>query len=138
MGRMGSTASVRARQMHRMLACWQRSGLTLREFGRQHAIPVSTLTWWQQVFRRAGEEAGKGAAVENALVFTEVPPPANVPRTPWVLEIVLHNGHVVWYRREPILRRCSGCSKPCRRHADAAGVGAGLRRPRRDGPTPVV
>jgi len=80
--------------MRRMLARWQRSGLTLREFAQQRGIPVSTLTWWRQV-RRAGEEAGNGAAVENALVFTEVAPPANVPRTPAVLEIVLHSGHVV-------------------------------------------
>ena len=35
MGRMGSTTSVRARQMRRVLARWQRSGLTLREFGQQ-------------------------------------------------------------------------------------------------------
>jgi hypothetical protein len=95
MGRSGSTTSVRARQMRRTLARWQRSGLTLREFGRQRGIPVSTLTWWRQVFRRAGEEAGNGAAVENAVVFTELPQPANVPSTPSVLEIVLHSGHVV-------------------------------------------
>ncbi len=34
MGRMGSTTSVRAREMRRVLAGWQRSGLRLREFGR--------------------------------------------------------------------------------------------------------
>ena len=95
MGRMGSTTSARARQMRRMLARWQRSGLTLSEFGRQRGIPVSTLTSWRQVFRRAGEEAGNGAAPENAVVLTEVPRPANVSRTPSVLEIVLHSGHVV-------------------------------------------
>ena len=88
MGRMGSTTSVRARQMRRVLARWQSSGLTLREFGQQRGIPPSTLSWWRQVFRRAGEE-------KNAVVFTEVPQPANVPRTPSVLEIVLHSGHMV-------------------------------------------
>jgi hypothetical protein len=46
------TISQRARQVRRMLARWQRSGLTLREFGRQRGIPLSTLTWWRQVFRR--------------------------------------------------------------------------------------
>ena len=81
--------------MRRMLARWQRSGLTLSEFGQQRGIPVSTLTWWRQVFRRAGEEKRNGAAVENAVVFTEVPQPAKVPRTPSVLEIVLHSGHLV-------------------------------------------
>ena len=29
------------------------------------------------------------------MVFTEVPQPAKVPRTPSVLEIVLHSGHLV-------------------------------------------
>jgi hypothetical protein len=95
MGRMGSTTSVRARQMRRVLARWQRSGLTLREFGEKRGIPLSTLTWWRRVFRRAGEEDGNGAAAENAVVFTEVPKPTNVPRTPAVLEIVLPSGHLV-------------------------------------------
>src|SRR6266446_6299377 len=95
MGRMGSTTSVRARQMRRVLAHWQRSGLTLREFGEKRGIPPSTLSWWRQVFRRVGAEAGNGAAAENALVFTEVSPPANVPRTPAVLEILLPSGYLV-------------------------------------------
>jgi hypothetical protein len=99
MGRMGSTTSVRARQMRRALAGWQRSGLTLREFGEQRGIPLSTLTWWRRVFRRAGDEAENGTAVENAVVFTEVPKPANVLRTPSVvLEIVLQSGHLVRVR----------------------------------------
>ncbi len=95
MGRMGSTTSVRTRQMRRVLARWQRSGLTLREFGEKRRIPVSTLTWWRQVFRRAGEKEGNGTAVENPVAFTEVPQPAKVPRIPAVLEVVLHSGHVV-------------------------------------------
>ena len=66
MGRMGSTTSVRARQMRRELARWQRSGLKLREYGQQRGIPLSTLSWWRQVFRRAGEEEVNGAAAENA------------------------------------------------------------------------
>jgi hypothetical protein len=81
--------------MRRVLARWQRSGLPLRAFGQQHGIPLSTLTWWRRVFRRAGDEEGNGTAVENPVVFIEVPQPANVPRTPSVLEIVLHSGHVV-------------------------------------------
>ncbi len=95
MGRMGSTTSVRARQMRRVLAHWQRSGLTLREFGQQRGIPPSTLSWWRQVFRRAGEEKMNRAPSENAVVFTEVPLQTNVPRTSAVLEIVLHSGHLV-------------------------------------------
>jgi hypothetical protein len=95
MGRMGSTTSARARQMRRELARWQRSGLKLREYGQQHGIPLSTLTWWRRVFRRAGEEHVNGVAAEPAVVFTEVPAPAKVPGTAAVLEIVLHNGHLV-------------------------------------------
>src|SRR5258705_1519449 len=98
MGRLGSTTSPRARQMRRVLARWQRSGLTLREFGQQRGIPLSTLTWWRQVFRRAGEPvdaAPKGAPASDAVVFTEVPRPASVPTTPPVLEIVLRSGHLV-------------------------------------------
>ena len=95
MGRMGATTSVRARQMRRVLGRWQRSGLTLREFGEKRGIPPSTLSWWRQVFRRANEEEGNSAAAENAVVFTEVPKPSNVPRTSAVLEIVLPSGHLV-------------------------------------------
>jgi transposase len=95
MGRMGSTTSVRARQMRRVLAGWQRSGLTLREFGAKRGISPSTLSWWRRVFRDAGDEDGNGALAENPVVFTEVRPPANVPGTPAVLEIVLRSGHIV-------------------------------------------
>ena len=98
MGKLGSTTSRRARQMRRVLARWERSGLTLREFGQQRGIPLSTLTWWRQVFRRAGEQADaapKSASGSDGVVFTEVPRPATVPTTPPVLEIVLRSGHVL-------------------------------------------
>ena len=98
MVRMGSTTSMRARQMRRELARWQSSGLKLREYGQQHGIPVSTLMWWRQVFRRAGEQgsaASKRSRASDVVVFTEVPQPANVARTATVVEIVLHNGHLV-------------------------------------------
>jgi predicted transcriptional regulator len=68
MGRMGSTTSVRARQMRRVLARWQLSGLTLREFGEKRGIPLSTLSWWQRVFRRTGDEEGKGVAVLRKII----------------------------------------------------------------------
>ena len=45
MGSMGSTTSMRASEMRRVLARWQRSGLTLREFGEKRGITLSTLTW---------------------------------------------------------------------------------------------
>jgi hypothetical protein len=97
MGRLGSTTSPRARQMCRVLAQWQRSGLTLREFGQQRGIPLSTLTWWRQVFRRAGVPVNVApkSVTSEAVVFTEVPRPATVPTTAAVLEIVLRSGHVL-------------------------------------------
>src|SRR5262249_27815915 len=98
MGRLGSTTSPRARQMRRVLARWQRSGLTLRTFAQQRGIPLSTLTWWRQVFRRTGERVNapsKRAPTSDAVVFTEVPRRATVPATPPVLELVLRSGHVV-------------------------------------------
>ena len=109
MGSLGSTTSVRARQMRRVLARWQRSGLTLREFGERHGIPLSTLTWWRRVFRRAGEDAVNGALAETPVVFTEVPTPAGIPRPPAVLEPA---GIWCGCRREPIATCCSGCSRP--------------------------
>jgi hypothetical protein len=75
MGRLGSTTSARARQMCRVLARWERSGLTLRQFGEQRGIPLSTLTWWRQVFRRAGEPVNGApgrAPAAKPVVFTEV------------------------------------------------------------------
>ncbi len=98
MGRLGSTTSPRARQMRRVLARWGRSGLSLREFGQQRGIPLSTLTWWRQVFRRAGERvnaAAKSGSAGDAVVFTEVPRPTTIPATAAALEVVLRNGHVV-------------------------------------------
>ena len=98
MGRSGSTTSPRAREMRRVLVRWRRSGLTLREFGQQRGIPLSTLTWWRQVFRRAGEQvnaASKSVRAGDAVVFSEVPKPATVPATPFAVEIVLRSGHVV-------------------------------------------
>ncbi len=90
----GSTQTARARQMRQVLARWKRSGLTLREFGQRQGITLSTLTWWRQVFRRAGERES-GAPAGDAVVFTEVPRMAPGPIGPPVLEIVLRSGHVL-------------------------------------------
>ena len=48
------------------------------------------------LFRHAGDEDGNGVAAENPVVFTEVPAPANVPRTAAVRwKIVAPSGHLV-------------------------------------------
>jgi hypothetical protein len=95
MGRFGSRTTARAREMRRVLGRWERSGLTLRAFGQQVGIPLSTLTWWRQVFRGTSEEAGNGVTAKSTVAFTEVLQPANVPRIPAAVEIILHSGHVV-------------------------------------------
>jgi hypothetical protein len=79
--------------MRRVLARRQRSGLPLREFGEKRGIPLSTLSWWRQVFRRTGVAEVESVAAETAVVFTEVPQPAKIPRTASFLEILLRSGH---------------------------------------------
>jgi hypothetical protein len=98
MAARGSTTTARARQMRRVLVRWERSGLTLTEFGRRRGIAPSTLSWWRQVFRRVGERANSAAAsapTRNAVVFTEVPCVAPSLKAPAILEIVLRSGHVL-------------------------------------------
>ncbi len=98
MGISGSTASSRAREMRRALGRRQRRGLTLREFAEQRGDSTEHAGWWPQVFRRAGAQVNATSTIvpaTDAVVFTEVVPPAKVPRTPSVLEIVLYSGHVV-------------------------------------------
>ena len=87
--------------MRRVLTRWQRSGLTLQKFGQQRGIPLSTLAWWWQVFRRAAERAStasKSGAAGAAALFTEVPRPTTSPATPAALEIVLRNGDMLLVR----------------------------------------
>ena len=57
----GSTKTVRARQMGRVLERLDRSGLSLAEFARREGLVPSTLAWWRHAFRRA-ERAGGGLA----------------------------------------------------------------------------
>jgi hypothetical protein len=65
MGRLGSTTSRRARQMRRVLARWQRSGLTLREFGQQHGIPLSTLMFRGAIYRKRRQVTGRYLQIEG-------------------------------------------------------------------------
>jgi hypothetical protein len=78
--------------MHDVLEQWRRSGLTLSAFGQQQGIAQSTLRWWRRVFRAAGAAVPNGGVAEPPVRFTEVPPPADVPGTAAVVEIVLPSG----------------------------------------------
>ena len=67
--------------MRRVLARWQRSGLTLRELGQQRGIPLSTLTWWwRQVFRCAGEQVN---AASKSVPATDANLRQGYSLTPW-------------------------------------------------------
>jgi transposase-like protein len=56
----------RSREMRRLFARWERSGLTLSEFARREDLVPATLYWWR---RRLREAEGTAPA---AVSFTEV------------------------------------------------------------------
>jgi hypothetical protein len=104
--RLGSTSSTRAQEMRRVLQQWERSGLTLEEFGQRQSIPRTTLVWWRHVFRHARKKRrvanggrpyppDRGRAGAPA-VFREVQLTRSGTRpAPAVLEVVLRSGHVL-------------------------------------------
>ena len=112
-----------------MLARWQRSGLTLREFGQQRGIPPSTLSWWRRVFRRAGEAEVNGAAAEKPVVFPKYHSLRRFQGQHRLWRSSCTAGIWCGCRREPIPTPCSGCSRPGRRHADAARRRCGCSSP---------
>jgi transposase-like protein len=61
---MGETE--RGREMRRLLARHERSGLTLSEFGRREGLVPATLYWWRRRLRDAE------SAAPPAVSFTEV------------------------------------------------------------------
>ena len=104
----GRARTARARQMRRVLAQWERSGLTLTEFARRHGMAASTLTWWRRVFRdaeaqpaamgdgeqRRGRHGGRPPrGREGAFREVRLAPPALLAPAVW--EIVLRSGHVL-------------------------------------------
>jgi transposase-like protein len=78
--------------MARLVARWERSGLTQAAFARQCGMSVHTLTWWRWRLR-TGAASAPPAVRAPAVAFTEVvltPPAASA-----VAEVVLRNGWVV-------------------------------------------
>ncbi len=107
MARPGSTRTARAREMRRLLGEFERSGLTLQEFGRQRGVRGSTLSWWRYVFRHSAREEvarrKESASLRRAarqrrasVPFVEVklsaPESASAAS---VFEVVLQSGHLV-------------------------------------------
>jgi hypothetical protein len=105
MASMGSTKTARARQMRGVVARWERSGLTQREFAARNGLTPTTISWWRHVFRRAAEgqrpSRGDGAAPRwsgsgrrvASLVEVKLAAPANSGGGG--LEVVLRTGHLV-------------------------------------------
>ena len=94
--------------MRRVLAQWERSGLTLTGFARRHGMAASTLPWWRRVFRDAEGQRGTPSAGEPRRgrhagrprrgregAFSEVQLTPGVRLAPPVWEIVLRSGHVL-------------------------------------------
>jgi len=91
--RKGTDAlTARGRAMQRLLARWERSGLTLAEFARRAGMPPGTLGWWRHALRAGeptpGDERFLELPVRSALA--EAPRPA-----PTTFEVVFGDGTVV-------------------------------------------
>ena len=70
--------TARGRAMQRLLARWERSGLTLAEFARRAGLPPGTLGWWRHALRAGARPPGDGRFLELPVrsVLAETPPPA--------------------------------------------------------------
>jgi transposase-like protein len=53
MAKDGMSETERSREMRRLFARHERSGLTLREFARREALVPATLYWWRRRLRDA-------------------------------------------------------------------------------------
>ena len=81
--------------MRRVLARWQRSGLTLREFGEKRGIPLSTLSWWRRVFRRCWRGGWERRHQRRNRWCSPKCQAGEGSEDATVVEIVLPSGHVV-------------------------------------------
>ena len=92
-GRKGTDGlTARGRAMQRLLARWERSGLTQAEFARRAGMPAGTLGWWRHALRAGERTPGDGRFRELSVrgALAEVPQPAPAP-----FEVVFGDGTVV-------------------------------------------
>src|SRR6266849_7414379 len=91
-----SIQTARAQQMRAVLEEFAGSGQTLRAFGEQRGIPVSTLTWWRHVWRgtRKARASNRRGGLRQTRAFREVRIAPEAPAAER-LEVVLAGGHVV-------------------------------------------
>ena len=84
--------TARGRAMQRLLARWERSGLTLAEFGRRVGMPAGTLGWWRHALQAGERTPGDGR-------FLELPVRSALAEAPRAalaaFEVVCRDGTVV-------------------------------------------
>lgn len=79
----------RAQEMARLVARWERSGLTQAAFARECGMSVHTFTWWRHRLRTGAASAPQPPR------FTEVTLPLALAAPGGIAEVVLRNGWVV-------------------------------------------
>lgn len=115
--------NLRPAEAQRLLAAFERSGLTRAEFERRHNLSPNRLSWWR---KRLGLVASAAPLASAAVTFLPVrveapsratPPPPTTPAAP--IELVLPEGVVLRVppsfeatdltRLLTILRECHSC-----------------------------
>ena len=81
-----------AEERQRLLALFERSGQTLKQFSREHDVALSSLTFWRSHARRSAPGKREGALVQiPATVVTPTALGRPEPFSPGAVEIRLPN-----------------------------------------------
>lgn len=92
--------NLRPAEARRLLLAFERSGLSLAEFGRRHDLSPNRLSWWRKRLGAAAAAATDTRPAPASVTFlpvrVEVPPrPAPSPVAAAPIELVLPDGVVV-------------------------------------------
>lgn len=82
----------RAREMRRLLAAQERSGLSLAEFARRQGLRPNTLAWWRHRLKH-GDEKRRNSGAAQFIEITPAPGGRGVPMA--AFEVVLGDGTVI-------------------------------------------